>query len=42
MTCADDTYSQKDYLPTQIKSLILNTSKSKYLKNQPNQLNLFE
>ena len=42
MTCADDTYSQKDYLPTQIKSLILNTSKSKYLKNQPNQLNLFD
>ncbi|MFV0149019.1 putative DNA modification/repair radical SAM protein [Empedobacter falsenii] len=42
MTCADDQYQQKDLLGSQIKHRILSTSKSKYLKNQPNQLNLFD
>lgn len=42
MKCADDNYHMKDYLPSQIKNKILSTSKSKYLKNIPNQLNLFD
>lgn len=42
MTCADDQYQQKDLLGSQIKHRILSTNKSKYLKNQPNQLNLFD
>ncbi|MFV0178097.1 putative DNA modification/repair radical SAM protein [Empedobacter falsenii] len=42
MTCADVQYQQKDLLGSQIKHRILSTSKSKYLKNQPNQLNLFD
>lgn len=42
MTCADDRYQQKDLIAPQIKQRILSFSKSKYLKNQPNQLNLFD
>ncbi|WP_413532105.1 putative DNA modification/repair radical SAM protein [Empedobacter brevis] len=42
MTCADDQYQQKDLLGSQIKNRILSFSKSKYLKNNPNQLNLFD
>ena len=42
MTCADDQFQQKDLLGSQIKNRILSFSKSKYLKNQPNQLNLFD
>ncbi|WP_312555005.1 putative DNA modification/repair radical SAM protein [Empedobacter brevis] len=42
MTCADDQYQQKDLIAPQIKQRILSFSKSKYLKNQPNQLNLFD
>ncbi|WP_333663169.1 putative DNA modification/repair radical SAM protein [Chishuiella changwenlii] len=42
MTCADDQFRQKDFLASQIKNRILSTSKSKYLKIQPNQLNLFD
>ena len=42
MTCADDQFQQKDLLGSQIKNRILSFSKSKYLKNHPNQLNLFD
>lgn len=41
MRCEDDQYQRIELLPTQIKGRILSQSQSKYLKNDPNQLQLF-
>lgn len=41
MRCEDDQYQRLELLPTQIKSRILGNSQSKYLKTNPNQLQLF-
>lgn len=42
MRCEDDQYQRLELLPTQIKNKILSNSQSKYIKNDPNQLILFE
>lgn len=42
MRCEDNHYQRLELLPTQIKNKILSNSQSKYIKNDPNQLILFE